>query len=156
VEANVTHRIGILLALLVAVACSPAGPPGASPVLTVVPATASPAASIQAPASEAPTRAPLPADLVGRWQVELSPGDTLTLELKDGAYVISRSGADSGRGRLELDGDTLVFSHSTICAGEGRYAWSIEAGELQLTSIAPDACPSRAGLIEGQSFSRAA
>ena len=149
------HRIGILPALLVAAACSPVGAPGASSGLTAVTATPSPAASIEAAASESPTQAPLPAELLGRWQVELSPGDTLTLEIKDGAYGIRRSGADSGRGRLELDGDALVFSHSTICAGEGRYAWSLHGGELHLTSIAPDACPTRAGLIEGQSFSQA-
>lgn len=157
-EANLRHRIGVLPVLLglVALACAPVGAPVASSGPTAVPTTASPATSTQTATNAVSTRPPLPAELLGRWQVELSAADTLTLEIKDGAYVITRSGADSGRGRLELVGETLVFSHSTICAGEGRYTWAIDGGKLQLASIAPDACPTRAGLIDGQSFSRGA
>ena len=143
--------LAVMLGLSVA-ACTQAGAPIVTAGPTALPPSA--VAATQAPPTEAPaaTAVPLPDGLAGKWKVELAPGDTATLELGPGFYVITRG--DSGRGRLEVDGSTLVLSHGTKCAGEGRYAWSITAGALHLQSITPDACPGRAQSIDGQTFAR--
>lgn len=146
------NAILVILLGLSAAACTQAGAPSATAGPTALPPSI--VAATQAALTDAPaaTAVPLPAGLAGKWKVELAPGDIATLELGPGFYVIERG--DSGRGRLEADGSTLVLSHGTKCAGEGRYAWTITAGALHLQSSTPDACPGRAQSIDGQTFAR--
>jgi hypothetical protein len=142
----------VLIALGVALAaCAPAAP-------TLPPVSPSPAPTARL-ASEAPTAAPavtpqpLPAEIIGKWQSELSTEELpIDLEIKQGSYSLFH--LSMARGRLEVDGDGLAFSHSTQCAGEGRYRWLVEGNELTFQSIEPDECPGRAAGLDGITYTR--
>ena len=100
--------LAVMLGLSVA-ACTQAG----APIVTAGPTALPPSvvAVTQAPPTEPPpaTAVPLPPGLAGKWMVELAPGDTATLELGPGFYVITRF--DSGRGRLEECGPSRHRNH---------------------------------------------
>jgi hypothetical protein len=142
----------MLIPLLSAVlaACAPAAAPSVAP--TGSPAIATPIVTIEPTARTEPTPEPIPADLLGKWQAEFAEGDVAVLELKEHAFSIVRFG--SANGRLELDDGALLFSHSSLCAGEGRYAWTLDGDTLQLESIGTDACEGREKSLDGATYVR--
>lgn len=141
-----------LLALVVA-ACS-------APGATLAPATAAPptvsptVAVTEAPPSE-PAATPLnpaPAEMLGRWTTEFAEGDIGTLDITPTGIRITRLATATVR--LGVIGDELVLSHSQLCAGEGRYAWSIEGDELHFDSVEPDPCDGRSKSFDGVTYTR--
>jgi hypothetical protein len=146
------HTSIVLIALSVAlVACAPAS-------ATLLPASPSPAATASLAtenpsAAPAVTAQPLPAEIIGKWESELSTEDLpIDLEIKQGSYSLFH--LSMARGRLAVDGDRLVFSNSTLCTGTGRYRWSVEGNELTFESTEPDECPGRAAGLDGIVFTR--
>lgn len=151
------HKAIVLIMLSgVLAACAPAAatpPPVAqSPAPTASVATAS--LATEAPSAvPAATAQPLPSELIGKWLSEQSTADIpIDLEIKQGSYSISH--LELARGRLEVDGDALVFSHGSLCAGNGRYSWSVDGNELTFQSIEPDECPGRAAGLDGVTYTR--
>jgi hypothetical protein len=126
------------------------GVPTTSPSSETSAATnAPPSGTAQPNATPRPTaQFPAPAGLQGTWQAIVDEGDDrLTLKITETGYTITRVVAASpagitlsGSGRVEVDGDEIVFS-SSLCDGDGRYRWSIEGDLLRFTPIAPDPCP---------------
>lgn len=101
---------------------------------------------------------PAPTELQGTWASVSDVGEDLELEFRETGYRITTStplGPHSGSGRVEVDGDEIKFSNSTLCAGDGRYRWSIEVDVLRFEPIGTDACPSRAATIEQIEYTRA-
>jgi hypothetical protein len=97
----------------------------------------------------------IPEELRGRWQTVLPPPDSLTVSLTigDRFYQIRRGGASAGTGgSVEAKGDRITFSRSSHCPGTGTYRWSLTEGKLQLASVAPDDCPSRAEVLDGLTY----
>jgi hypothetical protein len=112
------------------------------------------AAPTQPPRTEAPSTPehPAPPELVGRWAAEISEDDVIRLELTDRGFEIYRFGSASGR--IEVFGDEIVFSHSSLCSGEGRYRWSVEGQTLLFASIEPDVCDGRSKSLDDIEFTR--
>lgn len=140
------HKAIVLIALSVALAaCAPAAatlpPVSPSPAPTASLTTEDPSAT------PGVTAQPLPAEIIGKWQ-----SGEIELEIKQGSYSTVHMAL--ARGRLEVDGDGLAFSNSTLCAGTGRYRWSVEGSELTFESIEPDECPGRAAGLDGITYTR--
>ena len=104
--------------------------------------------------TDAPVATPVsfPAELIGKWRAEISADDIIVLDIKAGSYSIAREA--SAKGRLELDGAALIFSHGTLCTGDGRYSWTVTGDTLQFKLIGPDACPGRETSIDGVTYVR--
>lgn len=146
------HKAIVLIALSAALcACAPAAAtlspvsPGPAPTASLAPENPSEAPGV--------TAQPLPDEIIGKWHSELSTDDLpIDLEIKQGSYSLFH--LSMARGRLEVDGDGLVFSHGSLCTGVGRYSWSVEGNELTFQSMAPDECPGRAAGLDGITFTR--
>jgi hypothetical protein len=75
---------------------------------------------------------PAPAEMIGRWT-----SDVATVDIT--ATKLAISGVDFPTSmRLEVFDQELVLTRSTLCAGEGRYRWSVEGETLRLEPIGPD------------------
>ena len=139
-QPNVRSFVSVVL-VIVAAGCSGTTPsvapsgttPTATPAVTIAP---SPSPSIAAPADAAP------AELQGDWHTTMSPGDEVTLTLRDTTYRIVRGGF-TGLGHIAVTGDTIEFSKANECKeGAGTYRWSITNGTLIFTQGGgPDPCP---------------
>jgi hypothetical protein len=138
----------ILLLSAVVAACASTAVPTATP--TGSPVIATPALTIEPTGTPEPTLASVPAELLGTWQADFGGGDVAILRIKERAYAITREG--SATGRLEPDDGALLFSHSDLCTGEGRYAWTLEGDALHLESIGTDACPGRQKSLDGVTY----
>lgn len=141
----------LLLSAMVA-ACASTAVPTATP--TGSPVIATPALTIAPTGTPEPTPVSVPAELLGTWQADFGGGDLAILRIKDRAYAIVREG--SATGRLEPDNGALLFSHSDLCIGVGRYAWTLEGDALQLDSIRTDECPGREKSLDGVTYVRVA
>ena len=124
---------------------NPGGVPTTSPESETSAAASATAAETAAPsAAPQPTpQFPVPPELQGAWRALVAEGDEVTLRVRETSYTINRVRAGfaaTGNGRVAVDGDEIVFSHSNRCAGDGRYRWSIEGDVLRLIPIAPDPC----------------
>jgi hypothetical protein len=161
--ANTSHRIEDLvmltrlLVLLVVVGSGLAGcTQVARPSDRSTPEPASPAATVRPTSAAVPTPAfPAPAELQGTWRAVIGQ-DEVTLRIRETSYSISRVTAGfpaTGNGRVEVDGDEIVFSGSNRCAddGDGRYQWAIDGDVLRFTSLAPDPC---ARPLDGVEYTR--
>jgi hypothetical protein len=147
--------IGAAAVLGIAVAaCAQAGGTQ-QPVATALPPSVAPT---EVPTAEPPAPTPpnaAPAEMIGKWTTELSNGDVATLDIT--ATKIAISGVDFPTTmRLEVFGQELVVSHGSLCAGDGRYRWSIEGDTLRFESIGPDACDRRQPSFDGVAYTRAA
>jgi hypothetical protein len=142
----------MLIPLLSAVlaACATGAAPTAAP--TASPSIATPAVTIEPTGTPAATLVPVPSQLLGRWRAEFAANDVAVLEITERTYSIARE--SSGKGRLELDGDALLFSHGTLCTGDGRYAWTQTGETLHFESIGQDECPGRATSLDGVTYVR--
>jgi hypothetical protein len=146
------HKAIVLIALsVVLAACAPAA--ATLPPVTPSPAPTASRATADPSTTPAVTAKPLPAEIIGKWESELSTEDLpIDLEIKQGSYSLFH--LSMARGRLGVDGDGLVFSNSTLCTGTGRYRWSVEGNELTFESIEPDECQGRAAGLDGITFTR--
>jgi len=115
----------------------PASTPSARPTLPPQPTPAHPA----------------PPELVGEWVAEVAEDDVIRLELTEKAFDITRFG--TANGRIEVFDDEIVFSHSSLCVGDGRYTWTVSGDTLSFESVTPDECPDRAKSIDGIEFTQA-
>lgn len=143
----------LLLSVMVAACASTAVPtatPTGSPVIATSPVIPTPALTIEPTSTPEPTPASVPAALLGTWQADFGAGDVAILRIKDRAYSIVREG--SATGRLEPDNGALLFSHSDLCTGVGRYAWTLEGDALHLESIGTDECPGREKSLDGVTY----
>jgi len=131
-------------------------------------ATASPTATLSQTATPTPSPSPTasptptptsetgaPAELAGSWSTTLTAQDVVTLTLRDNRYTIAR-GAQFGAGRIDVTGDTIVFSGSDLCAGNGAYTWSVEGAMLTFSSAQSEACGGRGEVISEISYRRIA
>jgi len=100
-----------------------------------------------------------PPELRGTWEAVSDSGSNLVLVIRDTGYRLTQSstaiGSQSATGRVEVDGDEIVFSNATVCNGDGRYRWSIEDDVLRFEPIGSDACPGRTGSVAGTAYARA-
>jgi hypothetical protein len=114
--------------------------------------------TLEAPATVAPSlrtaapRFPAPTELIGRWRTVITQADRPILTIRELGYVIERFGI--GSGPIEVHGDEIDFLASNLCAGVGRYRWSIDGGELHLKLIAADECPGRSEALNDKTFTR--
>jgi hypothetical protein len=144
------HALGAILCLLL-VGCGQAGgtlQPAGTPMATGSVATAAPT-----PEPPAPTPLnPAPAEMLGRWSHEFGEGDVATLDIAATRISITRTG--SSHIRLGVIGDELVLSNSNLCAGEGRYRWSLEGDTLRFDVIGVDPCDGRQKSFDGVAYTR--
>lgn len=148
--------LGILPVACLGLAVAACAQGGATlPPPTLLPPSAAPTAA----ATEAPTVQPVatpanaaPAEMLGKWTSEFATDDIATLVITATGISISRLG--SANVRLEVFGDELVLSHSQLCAGEGRYSWSIEGDNLRFDSIGTDPCDGRSKSFDGVTYTR--
>lgn len=147
----------VLLPLLLAgvvAACASTASPTAAPTASPAMATAemTPVATIAPTGSPAPKPGLVPAQLIGKWQADFGGGDLAVLQLKEQSFSIVREG--SANGRLELIDGALLFSHSSLCSGDGRYTWTLDGDKLHLESIGTDQCDGRAKSLNGVAYIR--
>jgi hypothetical protein len=150
-------RMGTLPATLAAVAvlviqaCSTGSPTPSTSVATVLPVASNlnTTAPAEPTASPAPPADAAPAELQGRWNTVIAPGDQATLILGQTSYQLTRGG-DSGGGHISVDGDSITFSDAKLCAGGvGTYKWAIADGVLTFTPVGtPDPCPRKDVLLK--------
>jgi hypothetical protein len=151
------RRMPILPAAILGIAVAACAQAGGTqqPVATALPPSVAPTA---APTAEPPAPTPLnpaPAGMVGRWTSEFANGDVATVDIT--ATKLAISGVDFPTSmRLEVFGQELVLSHSTLCAGDGRYRWSIVGDTLRFESLGPDACERRQKSFDGVTYTRLA
>ena len=136
---------------------APTALPTASPTTA---ATASPTTAAAPSPSASPTPTPTsqtgaPDELAGVWLTTLTAQDVVTLTLRDNRYTIER-GPQVGTGRIDVTGDTIVFSGSDLCAGEGVYAWTVEGIMLTFSRGQPEACGGRGEVISEITYRRLA
>lgn len=99
-----------------------------------------------------PTAASHPAEaLWGEWRTTISPGDDVTLTLRDGAYTIRR-GPARGSGRVEATTAEALFSGSDLCDGTGTYTWTVQGETLSFVSVSKDACGGRSEVLDGKTY----
>jgi hypothetical protein len=140
--------IGAAAVLSIAVAACAQAAGTQQPVATTLPPSVAPTA---APTAEpiAPTPLnPAPAEMISRWT-----SDVATLDITATKLAISAVDFPSSM-RLEVFGPELVLSRSTLCAGDGRYRWSIEGDALRFESIGSDACERRQTTLDGVTYTR--
>jgi hypothetical protein len=111
-------------------------------------------------ATPAPTpEYPAPAELQATWEAVSDSGSDLVLVIRETGYRLTQSstaiGSQSTNGRIEVDGDEILFSNATACAGEGRYRWAIENDVLRFEPIGTDDCPGRTDSMADTEYSRA-
>lgn len=146
--------------LLVMTACATAAPdtsvtttaPAATTIVTTTTeasaTTAEPTTSTTAAADAAPP------ELEGTWRTYLGNSDRVALTLRGTSYQISRGG-NSGTGDISVEGDTIVFSGSSLCDGVGTYQWSIGGEALTFTAgDAGDPCGGRRPVLDGVTYTR--
>ncbi|HEY3428193.1 MAG TPA: hypothetical protein VGK83_05945 [Acidimicrobiia bacterium] len=141
--------------LLMMTACATAAPPDTS---TPAAATTFDSTTTEAPATTATSTTAAadaaPPELEGTWRTDLGNGDRVALTLRRTSYQISRGG-NSGSGAISVEGDTIVFSGSTLCDGVGTYQWSIEGEALTFTAAdAGDPCGGRRPVLDGVTYTR--
>lgn len=127
------------------------------PAATTIPGATATAAPTTAPTPEPPPPTPLnpaPAQMLGEWTYEFAEGDVATIVIEATRVSIERLG--SSRMRLGVIGDELVLSNSNLCAGEGRYRWSIEGDTLRFDVIGVDPCDGRQKSFDGVAYTRVA
>jgi hypothetical protein len=155
--ANLPIRLAVLGAAILGIAVAACAHAGGTqqPVATALPPSVAPTA---APTAQPPAPTPLnpaPAEMIGRWTSEMANGDLATVDIT--ATKLAISGVDFPTSmRLEVVGQELVLSHSTLCAGDGRYRWSIEGDTLRFESIGPDPCERRQKSFDGVTYTRLA
>jgi hypothetical protein len=150
--------LGLFL-LLAMTACATALPD--TSVTTPAAATTIVTATTEAPATTAePTTSTTaaadaaPPELEGTWRTDLGNSDRVALTLRGTSYQISRGG-NSGTGDISVEGDTIVFSGSSLCDGVGTYQWSIEGEALTFTAgDAGDPCGGRRPVLDGVTYTR--
>jgi hypothetical protein len=149
-----TIELGLVFVLAACSGQTPATPPGstataveASRVSTIAAAT-----PLATPAPAATPAFPAPAELIGRWRLELGPGDVSILTIAETRYTIARLGI--GQGRIAVRGDEIDFLKSNLCDGIGTYRWSIEGDALHLTPVGVDQCPGRADALWNKTYTR--
>jgi hypothetical protein len=135
------RRIVIVIVCLAAAGCTSGGSPSSAGVPSAVETTGAPApsAAASAPASEEAGAAP--DELAGTWR-RVVFGEEALLTLAGNGYNITRAG-NIGSGAIEVVGDQIRFYGSSLCDGEGIYAWTIEEGRLRLTEVQVDPCTGR-------------
>ena len=107
-----------------------------------------------APSTTAAVARSMPTELHAGWQTTLDNGESVTLRLRADSYQITR-GADSGSGRVDVEGDIMTFSNSNLCDGIGTYRWLLQNDILTLTSTGADPCSGRSEALAAQTFVRA-
>jgi hypothetical protein len=161
-----TVRRRLVLAALLTLAlaaCTQDTSPGSPAASSAPGASAGSSGTPQATERPSPTpmptqEFPAPTELQGTWASVSDVGEDLELELRETGYRITTStplGPHSGSGRIEVDGDEIKFSNSTLCAGDGRYRWSIEGDVLRFEPIDTDACQNRAAVIAQIEYAKA-
>jgi hypothetical protein len=140
--------LGAAAVLGIAVAgCAQAGGTQ-QPVATALPPSVAPTA---APTAEPPAPTLLnaaPAEMISRWTSDVAKVDITATKL-------AISGVDFPTSmRLEVFGQELVLSHGTLCAGDGRYRWTIEGDTLRFEPIGPDNCERRQKSFDGVTYTR--
>jgi len=148
------NNAAIVVALLALAACGQAAAPSSGPPTASLPVAAAPSASPTATRAPASTpEFPAPEELIARWQTELKPGDVVTLQLSESGYVITRFAI--GRGHIEVEGNEIRFSQSSLCeGGEGRYHWSIVGATLHFDPVGSDPCPSRVEVLKNVTYTK--
>lgn len=145
--------LGALLSLSV-IGCSQDTSRGSPPASSDPPQSTERPSATAAPTPEFPT----PPELQGTWEAVSDSGSDLVLVIRDTGYRLTQSstaiGSQSASGRVEVDGDEIVFSNATVCNGDGRYRWSIEDDVLRFEPIGSDACPGRTGSMVGTAYTR--
>ena len=95
-------------------------------------------------------------DLVGVWEADVQPAaaiEHVVLRLTATGYGIDREGA-LGSGTMLVEGDRATFSGSALCQGTGVYHWALDGATLRFTPVEPDACPGRAAVLDGATYTR--
>lgn len=150
------RRMPILPAAVLGIALAACAQAGGTqqPVATALPPSVAPTAAPTAEPSAPNPLNPAPAEMISRWTTELANGDVATMDIT--ATKLAISGVDFPTSmRLEVFGQELVLSHSSLCAGDGRYRWSIEGDTLRFESIGPDPCQIRQKSFDGVTYTRA-
>ena len=140
--------LGVLLAACATGTAATGAPSLATPIATIEP-TGTPVATIAVPVA---TSEPVPAELLGKWRSEFAEGDVAVLTIKEDAFLLERMALANGW--LELDDGALLFSHSSLCIGEGRYDWKLSGETLVLESIGTDECDGRSKSLDGVTYIR--
>jgi hypothetical protein len=149
--------LDLLLVAIVVGGCAASGPASGAAEGRLSPEV--PSADAAGPsASPQPSQTPgagpgsAPAELAGTWR-RVVQGDTVLLTLDETGYNISRAG-NFGAGRIEVTGDRIRFYDSTLCDGQGIYAWGFEDGRLRLTEVEDDPCSGRTDVLLRGTFGR--
>ena len=160
---RVRRLLGSWLLSLTLAACTLGSNPGSPAVSSsdpTGPGTSSgppDATARPSPTSRPTPEFPAPTELQGTWAGVSEAGDDVELEIREAGYTITRFedlGTERAFGRVAVDDDTIVFSNSNLCVGDGRYRWSIDGGVLRFEPITPDACPARADGLEDIDYTR--
>jgi hypothetical protein len=134
--------------ILVASACSTAGPQSAPAVQT------SPTSTSSAEASET---AAVPDELVGEWEGQKGSDPVLLILQRDGSYFV-RVIVPPHRGAFSAsaDGTLLEFFGGYPCMDRGSYEWAVEGDTLTFTVVGEDQCPGRQSILDPLTFTRRA
>ncbi len=117
------------------------------PVATALTPSVAPTVRTAEPPAPTPLN-PAPAKMISRWTSEVATVDITPTRLAISAVDFPTSM------RLEVFGQELVLSHSTLCSGDGRYRWSIEGDTLRFESVGPDPCERRQPTFDGVTYTR--
>lgn len=114
-------------------------------------AAADPTAAATATPTDEPTASPTPMPsasmapraLLGTWRTTLA-GQPLSITITESTYRIVR-GSNAANGSVAVSGEEIEFFDSNLCAGTGRYRWTIsDAGALTFFPLEAEPCTGRA------------
>lgn len=135
------RRIVVVIVCLAAAGCASGGSPSSPAVPSAAETTEPPVPSAPASATASDAAGAAPDDLAGTWR-RVVFGEEALLTLDGNGYNITRAG-NIGSGAIEVIGDQIRFYGSSLCDGEGIYAWTIEDERLRLTEVQEDPCTGR-------------
>jgi len=119
-----------------------------------VPITTAVASTAVASTATSPSSAPAPAELVGTWRTELAPGDPVELRIHGTTYGTTHGAESAAAGKITVDDDEITFFGNNFCNGVGSYRWARSGDQLTFTSVSPDQCGGRNGIINHRTYTK--